>query len=168
VEKSFGTFCDDYIELVKSRRYGDFGPEGAGSANTALASALSVYLRLFAPYLPFVTEEVWSWWREGSVHRATWPTPDEIDDRGDAQVYLQTSQVLAEIRRHKSLNGWKTKTPVHVVVEGDAARVAAVRVAEKDLGAAVSASSLTFREGEGLGVRVEAAELVEGQTEPRG
>jgi valyl-tRNA synthetase len=167
VEKSFWTFCDDYIELVKGRRYGDFGPEGAGSANTALATALSVYLRLFAPYLPFVTEEVWSWWREGSVHRASWPSPDEIEGRGEAQVYLETSQVLGEVRRQKSLNGWKTKTPVNVVIEGDPARVAAVQVAEKDLGAAVSASSLTFRDGQGLAVRVEAAELVQGSTEPR-
>jgi valyl-tRNA synthetase len=167
VEKSFWTFCDDYIELVKGRRYGDFGPEGAGSANTALATALSVYLRLFAPYLPFVSEEVWSWWREGSVHRAPWPTPDEIEGRGDAAVYLEASQVLAEIRRQKSLNGWKTKTPVNVVVVGDPARLASVRQAEKDLGAAVSASSLTFEEGQGLGARVDPVELLEGSTEPR-
>ena len=167
VEKSFWTFCDDYIELVKGRRYGDFGPEGAGSANTALATALSVYLRLFAPYLPFVTEEVWSWWREGSVHRASWPTADEIEGRGDAAVYLEASQALGEIRRQKSLNGWKTKTPVNVVVVGDPARLAFVRQAEKDLGAAVSASSLTFEDGEGLGVRVDAVELLEGSTEPR-
>ena len=167
VEKSFWTFCDDYIELVKGRRYGDFGSEGAASANTALATALSVYLRLFAPYLPFVTEEVWSWWREGSVHRASWPTPDEIEGRGEPQVYVETSQVLADVRRQKSLNGWKTKTPVHVVVSGEPARVALVRLAEQDLGAAVSASSLTFQEGDGLAVHVEAAELVEGSTEPR-
>jgi valyl-tRNA synthetase len=166
VEKSFWTFCDDYIELVKGRRYGDFGTEGAGSANTALASALSVYLRLFAPYLPFVTEEVWSWWREGSVHRAPWPTADEIEGRGDAQVYLQASQVLADVRRQKSLNGWKTKTPVNVVVTGEPARLAHVRGAEQDLGAAVSASSLTFQDAEVFAVRVEAAELGGGTTEP--
>ncbi len=67
-EAFFWGFCDDYLELVKGRRYGEQGAEGAGSANSALIAALSVMLRLFAPFLPFVTEEVWSWWQEGSVH----------------------------------------------------------------------------------------------------
>src|SRR4029453_12013924 len=107
-ETLFWFFCDNYLELVKSRRYGDQGPAAAGSDNTALLNALSALLRVFAPYLPFVAEEVWSWWREGSVHTAAWPSPDELfapaggeDDRGARTLELAAA-VLGEIRKKKS------------------------------------------------------------------
>ena len=64
-ETFFWGFCDDYLELVKARRYGDFGPRAPRRPTARCSSALSALLRLFAPYLPFVTEEVWSWWQAG-------------------------------------------------------------------------------------------------------
>ena len=98
-ERLFWGFCDDYVELVKGRAYA-----GSDSARAALACALDTLLRLFAPHMPFVTEEVWSWWREGSVHRAPWPGADDLSSfaSADASVYPASAAVLGEIRKAKS------------------------------------------------------------------
>jgi valyl-tRNA synthetase len=117
-ETFFWAFCDDYLELVKSRRYGDFGPAGAASANSAMLVALSTLLRLFAPFLPFVTEEVWSWWQSGSIHRASWPTAGEVlqaiggADQKALEVREATQAALADVRRIKSI----LKKPVKAVI----------------------------------------------------
>ncbi|GIJ80913.1 valyl-tRNA synthetase [Micromonospora phaseoli] len=104
-ESFFWRFCDDYIELVKERAYGT--GTGGDSARAALANALSVQLRLLAPVLPYATEQVWSWWRYGSVHRSPWPTTYEVDraiqgGAGDPELLRLASDALGQVRRAKS------------------------------------------------------------------
>ncbi|CAM5590114.1 Valine--tRNA ligase OS=Streptomyces alboniger OX=132473 GN=valS PE=3 SV=1 [Streptomyces alboniger] len=103
-EQLFRRFCDDYVELVKARAYGDHGDTAATqSARAALRTALDVLLRLFAPVLPYVTEEVRSWWRDGSVHRAAWPDAGELRRyAGDEALLGTASEVIAAVRGAKS------------------------------------------------------------------
>jgi valyl-tRNA synthetase len=163
-ETLFWFFCDNYLELVKSRRYGDFGPEAAASANTALLASLSALLRVFAPYLPFVTEEVWSWWQQGSIHRASWPEPSELfdaaggEDGNGARSLDLAAAVLGEIRKKKSEEQRPLKTPVARAIvrmpQGDQPMLSAV---ERDLRAAGLIQTLVIESGDALHVTVELA-----------
>jgi len=147
-ESFFWGFCDDYLEMVKARRYGDFGPEGAASANSAMLVALSALLRLFAPYLPFVTEEVWSWWRPGSVHRATWPTPAEVvvpiggEDAAAVAVFKDAQTALADIRRIKAMEKRAVKSVIEQAVLSRT--LEGLTPAARDFQAATHIRALTF------------------------
>ena len=105
-ESFFWWFCDDYVELVKTRAYSEDSPEGSLSARIALRRALSTLQRLFAPLLPFATEEVWNWWQSGSVHQAQWPNSAELtaslSTAPDEALLNAVCTTLAIIRRSKT------------------------------------------------------------------
>ena len=163
-ETFFWFFCDNYLELVKSRRYGDHGEALAGSANTALLTSLSVLLRLFAPFLPFATEEIWSWWKHGSVHKASWPTEAEIlavaggaDDRGVLALQM-AAQILGDIRKKKSEEQRQLKTPVaRVVIRAPENKLELLPDIEQDLRASGQIQQIDTLVSEVLQVDVELA-----------
>jgi len=114
-ETFFWWFTDNYMELVKARAYGDYGPDRAASAHHALRLALSTLQRLFAPFLPFVTEEVWSWWHERSIHSTGWPSAEElrIPAAGTgAPASDVATNALVIVRREKSEAKRKLRTAV--------------------------------------------------------
>jgi len=154
VESFFWDFCDNYVEAAKSRRYGDFGPDAAASASTAMRLALSVLLRLLAPYLSFVTESVWSWSQEGSVHRAAWPTRVEViavsgTDAAAQQSVFHLTDALNAIRKAKTDQKVSVGTPVRQVIYFAAENVVtSLALVERDLKAACRADGLVLRTGE--------------------
>ncbi|MDA0633020.1 valine--tRNA ligase [Nonomuraea sp. MCN248] len=148
-ERFFWTFCDDYLELVKARAYED-GPASA-SAHEALRRALDVLLRLFAPFLPFVTEEVWSWWREGSVHLAPWPEPDA--GTGDPAVLEAACEVLRQVRKAKSEAKQSMRAEVSLLAV-TSPRAALVRPAQDDLCAAGNVEEFVLEHGEETSIEV--------------
>jgi valyl-tRNA synthetase len=160
-ETFFWSFCDDHLELVKGRAYGAFGEPAQASAQAALRLALDTLLRLFAPFLPFVTEEIWSWWREGSVHRAAWPQVDELLDAGagDPRVSETAALVLGEVRKAKTAAKRSMRWEVeHVVVRGPAELIAALELAADDVREAGRIASIHTAAGDDLEVEVVLSE----------
>jgi valyl-tRNA synthetase len=172
-ETFFWRFCDDYLELVKGRRYGEQGTGGAASANSALVAALSVLLRLLAPFLPFVTEEVWSWWQAGSIHTAAWPTPGELESlvqsgdlaarETDERAYEWATNVLFEVRKQRSEAKQPLKVPITAVsVKATADQASLMPAVEADLRSALRVRRFDVSVGEPNEVVVQGYEAAQG------
>jgi valyl-tRNA synthetase len=161
-EEFFWFFCDDYLELVKGRAYGERGEKPGASARAALRLALAAILRLFAPFLPFVTEEVWSWWQDGSVHTAAWPAPEEAaaapaapsgEPPGASSLAAASlaaaSGAIAAIRGAKSGARVSMRAPVRtLVVTAQRDHLDAVRAVLPDVQAAGRVEHTELRPGD--------------------
>ncbi|MBX3093984.1 MAG: class I tRNA ligase family protein, partial [Cryobacterium sp.] len=142
-EQFFWTFCDDYLELVKERAYQTTDAAGQTSAVVALHSALDVLLRLFAPFIPFATEEVWSWTHDTSVHTAAWPTPQATTQ--PTGLLELVGEALVGIRGAKTNAKASQKTEV---ASATITAPALLREAADDLRAVGRISELEIVEGE--------------------
>jgi valyl-tRNA synthetase len=176
-EEFFWRFCDDYLELVKGRRYGEQDVAGAASANSALVAALSVLLRLFAPFLPFVTEEVWSWWKDGSIHKSPWPTRAELDTlladgsseyrQKDQKTYEWATDVLFEVRKQRSEAKQPMRVPITMVtVRAEAEATALMPDVEPDLKSALRVLAFKTTTGEPRSIIVEGYEPLPAASPP--
>lgn len=151
-ESFFWAFCDDHLELVKDRAYGLQGEEAANSAKAALNIALETLLKLFAPFLPFVTEEVWSWTHDESIHTSAWPQAADLRGiGGDASSQAAVAEVLSQLRKVKSEAKVSMKAGLrNVVITAPAAAIAHIKTAESDLVAAGRVESgFTYTEADG-------------------
>jgi valyl-tRNA synthetase len=150
-ERLFWTFCDDYVELVKERAYA-----GSDSARLTLRLVLGALLRLLAPFLPYATEEVWSWTHQGSIHAASWPTTDEwpyVD--GDRQLLDTASAAIGAVRKAKTDGKLSLRTEVpSVVLAAPAGYAERIRLFESDLRAAGRLGAIDYAEADELVVRL--------------
>ena len=149
-ETFFWTFTDDYLELVKERAYSQEGytSQEIGSAVLALREALGVIVRLLAPFLPFATEEVWSWWQEGSVHQAAWPSQDELPD-GSAELLGAASEALIAIRKSKTDKKLSMKAEISIMVlQGPAV----LSQAQRDLAAVGRIANLNLEQADKVAI----------------
>jgi valyl-tRNA synthetase len=137
-ETFFWSFCDDHLELVKDRAYGLHGDAAATSAKAALSISLKTMLKLFAPFLPFVTEEVWSWWQEGSIHLSAWPTSQELEALGgNTAVVDVAAEVLSGLRKVKSEAKVSMKAGLRdVTISASAQQIELIKLVARDLCAA--------------------------------
>ena len=141
-ESTFWWFCDDYIELVKGRAY-----RGDASGLAALRHGLDILLRLFAPIMPFVTDHVWRWWRDGSVHTQPWPTPVNVG--GDDSINTAASLVMQHIRGAKTTAKVSQKAAIELVeVTARPAFLASLAPAHDDVAQAGSVAAYRLVESD--------------------
>ena len=160
-ETFFWAFTDDYVELVKERTYGNQGEAAANSARAALGITTHTLLKLFAPFIPFVTEEVWSWWQEGSIHLQSWPKSSEIITNKSTGIDAlnNVTWILSEVRKVKTENKQSMKAEVKILeIWAKADVIDQVKDAQKDLIAAGNIKDLKLNVSDSeIKVKVELA-----------
>jgi valyl-tRNA synthetase len=152
------TFCDNYLELAKPRTYDEELSEGRLSAASTLRLLHRVLLRMMAPYLPYITEEVWSWaYSEDSdmatsIHRSPWPSLEELEavpEPAHEGSYDFAILVVEAVRKAKADASLSIKAPAQTVnVTASAETIAALEPTVEDIRAMLTIEALNFSEGE--------------------
>jgi valyl-tRNA synthetase len=156
-ESFFWNFTDDYLELVKERAYGqNTDPVGQASAVSALRIALLAITKLLAPFIPFATEEAWSWWQEGSVHRSVWPVSDDLSASSgnqNAKLLTLASQALIGIRKAKSDEKLSMKAEISsLTIEASEADIESLKHIDSDLKSVGKIDEINYKASESLAI----------------
>jgi valyl-tRNA synthetase len=158
----WGTFCDQYLELVKGRLYDG---EGAAreSARATLAAAFEAILLLLAPVLPHVTEELYGrlFPGRGSIHTAAWPEPEPaLADPAAEAAGAALVAIAGAARRHKTARGRSLGAPLAAltITAADPGLRAALAAAAADIASVTRARELRWAAEAGAG----AAEIAPG------
>jgi valyl-tRNA synthetase len=156
-ESFFWNFTDDYLELVKERAYGqNTDPAAQASAVCALRIALLAITKLLAPFIPFATEESWSWWQEGSVHRSNWPEPKELASfigNQDSALLMLASQALMGIRKSKSDEKLSMKAEIQsLTIAAGALDIESLKKIESDLKSVGKIEEINYNVSEALSI----------------
>ena len=156
-ESFFWNFTDDYLELVKERAYGqNTDPAAQASAVSALRIALLAITKLLAPFIPFATEEAWSWWQEGSVHRSSWPVAEDLSGftaNQNAGLLSLASQTLIGIRKAKSDEKLSMKAEISsLTIEASEEEIESLKLIESDLKLVGKIDQLNYKASESLAI----------------
>ena len=140
----WSNLCDNFLELSKERAY-----EGDRSALAAWGVSLSTVVRLLAPFLPYVTDEIWGWEAAGSIHRAPWRLLDEVSVDGDPAVFEAAVDAITQIRKIKSEAKVSIKVPVpEARITGSPAQLAKLSPALGDVLSAGAIERVETSEGD--------------------
>lgn len=142
--------CDNYLEIVKARLYNDYGNATLSAKHTLYSITLGI-LKLFAPIMPHVTEELYQlfykeWDGAASIHVSAWPAfRKELVDPDAEAIGDELVQVLAAVRKYKSENNMSMKAEVEEITITSKLDMAVVK---KDLQAVTHALGIVFKDGE--------------------
>jgi valyl-tRNA synthetase len=122
----------------------------------ALRIALHTQLRLLAPFIPYATEEAWSWWQEGSIHRSSWPQSSELDNftQGQSSSMLTTaSEALMGVRKAKSDQQLSMKAEIaSLTISAPEEKLHELKKLEADLCSVGKIEKISFVAGEVLAI----------------
>jgi valyl-tRNA synthetase len=169
-ERFFWTaFTDSYIEMSRARALGTYGAEAQGSALATSRIALSVFLRLFAPFMPYIADEVWSWafaveTRCSSIHRAAWPSEadfPELSADGNEGIFDIAVAALYAINQSRAGAGVSSAREIKsATLAANPETFTLLQAACEDIRLAVRANELLAIEDSGLeGTSVEVRQI---------